>query len=42
MQLRITDKNEKWGQSLKKTYDEKKVADEQKYKTSLVGKLLGK
>ena len=33
----VTDKNEKWGQSLKKTYDEKKVADEQKYKTSLVG-----
>ena len=33
----VTDKNEKWGQSLKKTYDEKKVADAQKYKTSLVG-----
>lgn len=33
----VTDKNEKWGQSLKKSYDEKKVGDVKKYKTSLIG-----
>ena len=33
----VTDKNEKWGQSLKKSYDEKKAGDAQKYKTSLIG-----
>ena len=33
----VTDKNEKWGQSLKKSYDEKKAGDVKKYKTSLIG-----